>query len=68
MACLEILFCTICIIFKMYIRDNRHMTSMKFVQFSRLSIPLSSYVKNSSTLFTFDVQFQTIPLSPLSKW
>ena len=44
------------------LRDDTPMTSLKIVQFSRLSTPLSIYVQNTSTPLTLDVQFQTIPL------
>ena len=37
------------------------MTSMKIVQISRPPPPMSSYVQNSSTPLTLDVQFQTRP-------
>ena len=47
-------------------RDDTHKTSMKIVQFSRL--PLSIYDQSSATPLTLDVQFQTNPPSPLSKW
>ena len=52
---------------KTFIRDDTHMTSMKIVQFSTPPVPppLSSYVQNSSTPLTLDVQFQTkSPPSP----
>ena len=50
-----------------FIRDDTHMTPMKIVQFSTPPVPapLSSYVQNSSTPLTLDVQFQTkSPHSP----
>ena len=40
------------------------MASMKIVQFSRNSTPLSIYVQNSSNPLTLDVQFQTNLPSP----
>ena len=52
---------------EIFIRDDTHMTPMKNVQFSTPPVPapLSSYVQNSSTPLTLDVQFQTkSPPSP----
>ena len=49
-----------------FLRDDTHITSMKIVQFSRPPTPLSSYVHNSSTPLTLDVQFQTNPCPPLN--
>ena len=46
------------------IRDDTNMASMKIVQFPRRPPPLLSYVQNSSTPLTLDVQFET-NLSPL---
>ena len=40
------------------IRDDTHMASMTVVQFSRSLNPLYSYVQNSSTPLTLDVQSQ----------
>ena len=42
---------------QLYSRDDTHMTYMEIVQFVRL--PLSIYVRNSSTPLTLDIQFQT---------
>ena len=42
------------------------MASMKIVQFSRPPLSLSSYVQNSSTILTLDVQFQTTSSPHLS--
>ena len=44
---------------KYFFRNNTHVKSMKGVQFSRAPPPLSSYVQNSPTPLTLDVQFET---------
>ena len=44
--------------FKILIRDDTHMTSLKIIQFSRPPTPLSICVLNSSTPLTLDVRFQ----------
>ena len=50
---------------KILVKEGTHMASMKIVKFSRPPVHLSSYVQNSSTSLTFDVQFWiNAPLSP----